>query len=147
MDGLYDAVAARLADPARCPSILQVATGMDARAALETLALGADVTALVSPLSDEARPINEAGFLVTEVDDEVFGVTMALVFPGGFPQFEAARREIKAALRCWTPPGASTPVTYAGGSTLQYSVNQDGGRWLHLLRFRVQSQETYEAQS
>jgi hypothetical protein len=147
MIGFYDTVAARLADTDRCPAVLQVATGMDAKAAAETLALGADVTALVTPLSDDAAPVNHAAMAVTQVEEWIFGVTMALVFPGGFPQFEAAKEQIKAALRGWTPDGAASAVQYAGGQTLQYSVGEDGGRWLHLLRFRVRVHVTYGAQS
>lgn len=146
MNGLFDAVVTRLSDTSRCPALLQVTSGMDAQAAAETLALAADVTALVTPLSDEAAPVNHAAMMVTQVEEHTFGVTMAMVFPGGFPQFETARDQIKAALRGWTPAGAQSAVQYAGGTTLQYSVNQDGGRWLHLLRFRVRVHETYGAQ-
>jgi len=147
MLGLYTDVAARLADPARCPAILQVEVGMNADAAAEMIALGADVSALVHPLSDTATPVREAGFRVTQPGVEIFGVTLALVAPGGFEQFEPARDQVKAALRGWLPAGGSMPVEYAGGQTLQYSLGKDGGRWLHLLRFRATTQDTYEAQS
>ncbi len=147
MIGLYDAAAARLADPARCPAILQALTGIDPDQAIEMLALSADVTALVSPMSDEAVPVREAAFKVSQMEVWTFGVTMALVFPGGFSQFEPARDQIKAALRGWVPAGAASPVEYAGGRTVEYRIDKDGGRWLHLLRFRVAVQETYEAQS
>jgi hypothetical protein len=146
MIGFFDAAAARLADPARCPAVLQTAVAMDAEATIETLALAADVTAIVSPLSDEAYPVNQAALTVTQVEDWTFGVTMALVFPGGFSQWEPARDQIKAALRGWTPEGAAGPVQYAGGTLLEYAA-KDGGRWLHLLRFRVRVHETYGAQS
>lgn len=146
MIGMFDAAAARLADPARCPAILQAVTAMDAEAALEMLALSADVTAIVSPLSDEAAPVATTGLRVRQLETWTFGVTMAMVFPGGFAQFEPACREIKAALRGWKPEGASGAVQYAGGTLLEYSA-KEGGRWLHLLRFRVTVQETYEAQS
>lgn len=147
MIGFYDAVAARLADPARCPAVLQAQTAIDAEQAVEMLALGADVTALVSPLSDEAAMIREAAFKVSQMEVWTFGVTMALVYPGGFSQFETAKLQIKNALRGWVFPAAASPVQYAGGRTLEYRIEGDGGRWLHLLRFRVAVQETYEAQS
>jgi hypothetical protein len=146
MIGLYDAVAQRLADPVRCSAVLQVETAMDAEATAETLALAADVTAIVSPLSDEAYPVNHAAMMVTQVEEWTFGVTMAMVFPGGFAQFEPARDQIKAALRGWTPEGAASAVQYAGGTLLEYAA-KDGGRWLHLLRFRVRVQQSYGAQS
>ena len=146
MIGFYDLVAARLQDPARCPALLQVATGMKPEEAVEMLALGPDVTALVTPLSEEAFPVTGTGFAVTQVEGHLFGVTMALTFPGGFPQFEVARAQIKAALRGWLPAGVAEAVEYRGGAQLQYSAGQDGGRWLYLLRFRVTFQETYEAQ-
>ncbi|PHY20814.1 hypothetical protein [Caulobacter sp. BP25] len=146
MIGFYAAAAARLADPVRCPAVLQVAPAMDAEATVETLALAADVTAIVSPLSDEAYPVSQAALMVTQVEDWTFGVTMAMVFPGGFAQFEPARDQIKAALRGWIPDGAAGPVQYAGGTLLEYAA-KDGGRWLHLLRFRVRVHETYGAQS
>jgi len=146
MIGFYDAAVARLADPDRCPAVLQAAVAMDADAVIETLALGMDVSAIVSPLSDDATPIRSAGLRVTQVETWTFGVTMALVFPGGFPQWETARQQIKAALRGWTPEGAAKPVEYAGGTLLEYRA-EAGGRWLHLLRFRVDVHETYGAQS
>lgn len=146
MIGFFDAAAARLADPIRCPAILQAVTSMDAEATVESLALGMDVTAIVSPLSDDAAPVATTGLRVTQAETWIFGVTMALVFPGGFTQFEPARTQIKAALRGWRPEGASTPVQYAGGTLLEYRAEQ-GGRWLHLLRFRVGVDETYGAQS
>ena len=95
---------------------------------------------------DDATPVATTGLRVRQLENWVFGVTMAMVFPGGFTQFETARTEIKRALRGWTPEGAAGPVQYAGGTLLEYSA-KEGGRWLHLLRFRVPVQETYEAQS
>jgi len=74
------------------------------------------------------------------------GVTLVLTFPGGFPQFEPARDQIKGTLRGWTPAGASKPVQYAGSRLLQYSAGQDGGRWMHLFEFTVTTQESYEEQ-
>jgi hypothetical protein len=145
MLGLYDAIAAKLA--ADAPSLLQVVTGQQSVEAVEMLALGPDVTALVHPISDRADPLKTAAMIVSQRVTERFGVTMCLVFPGGFPQFETAREEIKTALRGWAPAGASLPVEYAGGRTLQYELGQDGGRWLHLLEFSVPAQETYEHQS
>lgn len=145
MIGLYTAIADRLR--VNCPALLQVETGMDALAALDMLALGKDVTALITPISDDADPIKESGFLVSQRETWLFGVTMALVFPGGFSEFEPARDQVKATLRGWLPEGAATPIQYAGGRTLQYSASQDGGRWLHLLRFRLTVQERIEAQS
>ncbi|WP_304280634.1 hypothetical protein [Caulobacter segnis] len=146
MIGFFDAVVARLADPNRCPAVVQAAVAMDAERTIETLALGADVSAIVSPLSDEATPIRSAGLRVSQVETWIFGVTMALVFPGGFAQWDVARVQIKAALCGWTPEGAARPVEYAGGTLLEYRA-EEGGRWLHLLRFRVDVQETYGAQS
>lgn len=146
MIGMFDAAAARLADPVRCPAVLQATTAMDVEAALEMLALSADVTAIVSPLSDDAVPVTTTGLKVTQKEVWTFGVTMALVFPGGFAQFEPALVEIKDALTGWTPQGAAGPVQYAGGTLLEYSA-KEGGRWLHLLRFRVSVHRTYEAQS
>lgn len=146
MIGFFDAAAARLADPIRCPAILQTAVAMDAEATIETLALSADVTAIVSPLSDQAYPVNHAAMMVTQVQDWTFGITMALVFPGGFSQWEPAREQILDVLCGWMPEGAASPVEYAGGTLLEYAA-KDGGRWLHLLRFRVRVQKTYGAQS
>lgn len=146
MIGFFDAVAARLADPDRCPAILQAVTSMDAEATVESLALGMDVTAIVSPLSDEAAPVATTGLRVTQAETWIFGVTMALVFPGGFPQFEPARAQAIDALIGWRPDGAAWPVQYAGGTLLEYRA-EDGGRWLHLLRFRVGVERTYGAQS
>lgn len=146
MIGFFDAVTARLADPARCPAVLQATTAMDAEETIKSLALGADVTAIVSPLSDDARPIGSAGLRVTQTEIWTFGVTMALVFPGGFSQWEPAKDQIKGALRGWTPAQNAGPVEYAGGTLLEYAA-KEGGRWLHLLRFHVPVYETYGAQS
>lgn len=146
MIGLYDNVATRLQD-GRCPALLQVGTGTDAEQALEMMALGPDVTALVHPLSDVADPIRESGFIVGQRTVERFGVTLGLVFPGGFPQFEEAREQVKAALRGWTPPNCATPVEYSAGRTLSYTAAKEGGRWLHLLTFLVSYREIIEAQA
>jgi len=145
MLGLYDAAAARI--DTGCPSVVQVATGLQAKEAVEMLALGADVSALVHPLSDSADPIRDAAMIVTQREVHVFGVTMALVYPGGIPQFETARAEIKGVLRGWAPAGASMPVAYAGGQLLDYSLSDDGGRLLWLLRFTVPTQPSYEHQA
>lgn len=142
MIGFYDLARDRLT--ARCPSLVQVATGIDAQVAAEMLALGAAVTALVTPLSDEATPIREAGLRVSQNETHVFGVTLAMVFPAGFAEFEVARKEIKDALRGWLAPGLGKAVEYAGGKTLTYDLRADGGRWLHLLRFRFSLPTTYE---
>ena len=145
MIGLYDAVKAKL--DADCPSLVQVVTGQQSIEVVEMLALGAEVTALVHPISDVADRIRSATMIVSQGVVERFGVTMCLVFPGGFPQWEQAREEIKAALRGWAPAGASMPCEYAGGRTLAYELGEDGGRWLHLLEFTVPTQETYGHQS
>ena len=145
MLGLYDAIVAKLR--ADAPSLLQIEAGQQSVEVVEMLALGPEVTALVHPISDRADPVRSAALIVSQRVTERFGVTMCLVFPGGFPQFETAREEIKTALRGWGPEGASMPVEYAGGRTLQYELGQDGGRWLHLLEFTVPAQETYEHQS
>ncbi|MFN3513458.1 MAG: hypothetical protein ACK41C_10455 [Phenylobacterium sp.] len=145
MQGLYEAVAERIRE--RCPLILQVTTAMNAMETVEQMALGEDVSALVSPLSDVADPVKEASMFVSQRVTWTFGVTLALVFPAGFPEFEPACHEVKAALRGWAPAGASMPVQYRGGNLLAYTAERDGGRWLHLLRFSVPSQETYEHQS
>lgn len=145
MQGLYAAAAAKIA--ADCPTVVQVETALDAEKAVEVLALSEDVTVLVHPLSDVADPIREAGMIVSQREAHTFGVTMALVYPGGIPQFEPARSEIKSALRGWAPEGASMPVAYAGGQLLDYSLGGDGGRLLWLLRFVVPTQETYGHQS
>lgn len=145
MLGLYDAAVARIQE--RCPSVLQAQTGLKAAETAELLALDAEVTAIVAPLSDAADPIDEAGFMVSQRVVHLFGVTLALVFPGGIPQFETARAEINAALRGWSPEGASMPVAYAGGNLLDYSLGVDGGRLLWLLRYRVETQDTVEDQA
>ena len=145
MIGLYDLVAARLGDPARCPNLIQVTTTPRASAAVEMLALNADVTALVGPLSDEANPVQGGSMRVGQVENELFGVTMAMLAPAGVEQFELAREQIKTALRGWMPEGAATPIAYVAGATLSYDLKKDGGRWLHLLRFRVSTVVTYEA--
>lgn len=144
MEGLYDAAAARIS--ANCPSVIQTATGLKPAEVVELLALGADVTALVCPLSDSADPVREAGLAVSQRELHVFGVTMALVAPGGLPQFETARTEIKSCLCGWSPAGASMPVTYAGGALLDYDVSENGGRLLWLLRFAVPTLQDYEVQ-
>jgi len=145
MEGFYTAVAERLR--LRCPALIQVETGTDARQAAEMLALGPDVTALVTPLADRADPVAEASFMVSQTERWRFAVTLALTFPGGFEQFEPARDQLKAALRGWSPPEAATPIQYAGSSLLQYSAGQDGGRWLHLFEFSLTFQATYGHQS
>lgn len=143
MEGFFEGAKARLERFA--PSLLQVETGMSPDA-VDVFALSHLVSALVHPLSDQADPINEASLMVTQREIWTFGVTMALVFPGGFPEFVKARAEIKASLRGWAGPDGmlATPVEYAGGQTTQYSINADGGRWLHVLRFRASLLETYE---
>jgi hypothetical protein len=143
MIGFYDLVKTRLEDRDRCPALLQVATAMDAAAAADMLAVGYDVTALVSPLSDRAMPINASTLRFTATEAHVFGVTMAMVYPAGFEQFEPAREQIKAALRGWQPAGLATAIKYDGGQLLQYRPVQDGGLWLHLLRFSFTTQDTY----
>lgn len=145
IEGLYEQAAARIRD--LCPSVIQVETGMAAEAAADMLALGPDVTALVTPLSDTADPVRDASFFVSQRVRELFGVTLALTYPGGFAQFEPARREILRTLCGWAPDEAAMPVAYAGGRILQYSAGQAGGRWLHLLQFAVPSQLTYEHKS
>lgn len=142
MLGFYDLVKERLV--ARCPALLQVETAASAEAAVEMLTLAADVTALVSPLSDEAATVRGSGLKISQVETETFGVTLAMVFPAGFTEFEAARDQVKNALRGWLAEGLDRAVEYAGGRTLQYSLGQAGGRWLHLLRFRFTTTETYE---
>lgn len=143
MEGFFEGAKDRLVRLA--PSLLQVETGMSPDAA-DVFALNHTVSALVHPLSDMVDPIAEACMMVTQREVWTFGVTMALVFPGGFPEWVKARAEIKAALRGWTGPDGllATPVEYAGGQTTQYSINQEGGRWLHVLRFRASLLETYE---
>lgn len=144
MIGFFDLVAERLR--AHCPSLLQVETGMSADELVEMLGLGADVTALVTPLSDRASPVRSAGMMVSQEEVWRFGVTLVLVFPGGFAQFDPAYAEVKATLRGWAPPEASMPVEYAGSRVLQYSAAKEGGRWMHLLEFTVPTQATYEHQ-
>ncbi|MFD3263333.1 phage tail terminator protein [Phenylobacterium ferrooxidans] len=145
MQGLYDASAERLR--ASCPSILQVATGMDASQLVETLAIGPDVSVLLTPLGDRAHPVRDAGLIVTQGETWRMGATLVLTFPGGFAQFEAARDEMKGALRGWQPPGAVSTFEYAGSRLLQYSAGQDGGRWMTLFEFTFDTQETYGKQS
>lgn len=143
MIGFFDAARDRLRSLA--PALLQVETATDATAALETMALSQLVTALVHPLSDQAAPVGEAALLVSQLEVWTFGVTLALVYPGGFPEFELARDQVKAALRGWNwESQLATPVEYAGGQVLQYQLGVDGGRWLHLLRFRCSILESYE---
>ncbi|WP_374569685.1 hypothetical protein [Phenylobacterium sp.] len=145
MDDFFETVARRIDD--RCDLVGQAETGMNPAAAFEMLALSAaSVTALVSPLADQAVPIREAAMRVTQAEVWRFGVTMGLSYPAGFSLFMPARRQIKAALRGWGPDWASMPVEYAGGRLLQYSLSRDGGRWLWLLEFRLALQETYEHQ-
>lgn len=145
MNGFYPLTRDRLVE--RCPSLLRAEVAMDGEKAVELLALSSEaVSALVSPLSDQASPIRDAGMLTTQNEDWVFGVTMCLVWPGGFDQWETARREIKAALSGWAIDPMRKPVEYAGGQTTQYTIGQDGGRWLHVLRFRAFFSHTYEAQ-
>lgn len=145
MQGLYQAIADRIT--ANCPAVLQAETGMSAAELVEQLAIGPDVTALVTPLGDRADPVGSAGMMVSQRETWRIGVTLVLTFPGGFSQFEPARDQIKATLRGWSPEGSSMPVQYAGSRLLQYSAGQDGGRWMHLFEFSVPTQETYGHQS
>jgi hypothetical protein len=144
MQGLFDNVAARIR--ANCTAILQTEVAPDAVAAVEMMTLAADVTALVCDISDSAVPVRSASLMVSQEETTLFGVLLALVFPGGFPEYEAARDQVKATIRGWRPPGASKPCEYAGGRTLQYELGADGGRWLRLLQFRVTEQAFYEHQ-
>lgn len=141
-----DLITARLADRTRCPTLLQVKSGGDQKAA-EAMALNKDVSVLVCPLSETADPVAAAAFLSSQRIVQTVGVIMALTYPGGFPQFEAAKAEIKAALRGWLISDQAGQVQYAGDQLLDYSPTKDGGRWLHMLRFRVPIHETYEAQT
>lgn len=145
MIGLYQDAAERIR--ANCPAVLQVETGMDAAELIESLAIGPDVTALITPLGDDADLVREASMKVSQRETWEFGVTLVLTFPGGFAQFEPARDQIKATLRGWSPAGSSTPVQYVRSRLLQYSAGQDGGRWMHLFTFRVTTQQTYEHQA
>ncbi|CAN5610000.1 hypothetical protein BH10PSE5_BH10PSE5_01240 [soil metagenome] len=147
MLGLYENSALRLRDPARCPAILQVATGMDANQVVETLAIGPDVSVLITPLGERAHPVRDAGLIVTQVTTWRMGCTLVLTFPGGFEQYEPARDQMKAALRGWQPPGAVSTFEFTGSRLLQYSASQDGGRWMTLFEFAVDTQETYGKQS
>jgi hypothetical protein len=142
MIGFHGLVQARLGD-GRCPSLLQVETGVTAQAAADMLAMGLDVSALITPLSDTPRPINASSLQVTRTDVVLFGVTLALVFPAGFEQFEVARDQVITALQGWRPQGLATAIEYAGGGTLQYDLRAGSGRWLHQLRFRFSEQTTY----
>lgn len=145
MLGLYDSVKGRILD--LCPAVLQAVTGSKPEEMVETIALGADVSVIVHPMSTTADPVREAGMVVSQRELIRFGVTMVLVFPGGFAQFEAAAEEIKVALRGWKLPGASMPVQFAVQRTLQFSAGQDGGRQLELLEFTVPTQVSYEVQT
>jgi hypothetical protein len=145
MQGLFDDVVARIL--ANCPAVPQAVTAMDPKEAVEALALSHEVSAIVSPISDVADPVREASLMVSQREVWTFGVTLALVYPGGFAQFEPARDQVKGTLRGWAPAGASQPVQYRGGQLLSYTAGQEGGRWLHLLRFVVPTQATYEHQS
>lgn len=144
MQGLYEAAAQRIR--VNCPAVLQVETGMSAPELVETLAIGPDVTVLITPLGDRADPVREAAMMVSQGETWRIGCTLVLTFPGGFSQFEPARDQMKAALRGWSPAGSSTPVQYAGSRLLQYSAGQDGGRWMHLFEFTLTTQATYEHQ-
>lgn len=140
------AIKDRLADKVRCPSLLQVTAGAS-REAAEAMTLNKAVSVLVCPLSETAAPVREAAFKVSQRVEETIGVVLALVYPGGFEQFGQATDEIKAALRGWLPSDDAGQVEYAGGNVLEYRPAKDGGRWLHLLRFRAARHESYEAQS
>lgn len=143
---LYDDIAARL-NPDRCPAVLQAVSGIDGEKAMELIALAAvAVSAVVVHLSEAASPVRESGFQVSQADTVTFGVLLGLVFPGGYPEFEAACAQIKAALAGWTPDGMARPVYYAGGATLRYDLSKDGGRWLYLLRFTTRRQNLIGAQ-
>jgi hypothetical protein len=141
MIGFLDATAARLAP--RAPSLLQVASSMG-RDAVESMTLSHEVSALVYPLSDTAEKIKQSGLMISQGEEFLFGVLLALTFPGGVPQFETARAETKAALRGWLWDGElATPVAYAGGALVHYSAVQ-GGKLLWLLRFTCSFRDTYE---
>ncbi len=145
MEGFFDAAAERLRQ--RCPVLLQVQTGMS-RDLVETMTLSQEVSALVHPLSEAADPVNHASLLVSQREAWVFGVMLALTYPGGFAEWEPAKAQVKAALRGWTwEERLAQPVAYVGGATLQYSIAQDGGRWLFLMRFSLATRETYPHQT
>lgn len=144
MIGFLDQVVARLM--ANCPRVLQAIPAPDAEAIAQMELSAHAVTAVVTPLSDTAIPPGEAGFRVSQTTVERFAVVLALAFPGGFPEFEPARDEIKAALRGWLLPEAATPVLYTGGRLIDFDP-KDGGRWLHSLEFSLTHQDTYEHQS
>jgi len=145
MIGLYDAVAARIT--ANCSNVSQAVSGMSPSELVETMAIGPDVSVMVTPISDRADPIREALSKVSQQETWRFAVTLVLTFPGGFAQFEPARDQIKATLRGWSPAGSSTPVQYVGSRLLEYSAGADGGRWMHLFEFSVTTQETYQWQA
>jgi hypothetical protein len=141
MIGFFEDAALRL--QALAPALLRVEHAQSDKA-MDAFALSHDVTALVHPLSDQALPVNNAGLVVSQSEVWTFGVTMALVFPGGFEQWATARAQIKTALRGWSwEDRLATPVEYAGGQTTEYTLGEDGGRWLSVLRFRTSILETY----
>jgi hypothetical protein len=127
----------------RAKSLAQVTTAIDAGAVLEQMATGADVSAIVHPLSDTAAPVAEGSLKVRQLETWLFGVTLVLTFPGGFEQFETARDEAKEALAGWLPDGMSKAVEYVGGATLSYSASL-GGRWIWLQRYRCTFKNSYE---
>lgn len=143
MSGLFDILAARLAE---CPSVGEARPATVAAEA-EDMSLGPVATVLVVPAAERWNPVREAGMLVSTGGRFGFSCVVALTFPGGFPEWEAVRTEIRAVLLGWTPPWAEAcgPIEASGGRLLAYSA-EAGGRWIHAFDFNLPVQATYEHQ-
>ena len=143
MSGLFAILAQRVG---QCPSVGQAIPATIAAEA-ETMTLGPIATVLVVPAAERWNPVREAGMMVSTGGRFSFSCVVALTFPGGLPEWEAVRTEIRAALLGWTPPWseAAGPIEASGGRLLAYSAAADG-RWLHAFDFNLPVQATYEHQ-
>ncbi len=143
MSGLFDVIAERLV---LCPSI-GAAEAATTAAQANDMPLGPTATVLVVPAAERWNPIREAGLIVSAQGRFAFSCVLALTFPGGFAEWEAARADIRSALLGWVPawPEAVGPIEASGARLLAYSA-AEGGRWIHAFDFSFPVQSTYEHQ-
>lgn len=145
MAGLFEILAERVRT--LCPSV-GVAQAATVSAEAEDMPLGPVPTVLVVPAAERWNPVREAGMRVSTNGRFAFSCVLALTNPGGFPEWEACRAEVRAALLGWTPdwPEAAGAIEASGARLLAYSADA-GGRWIHAFDFSFQTQATYEHQT
>lgn len=143
MSGLFDILAERVG---QCASV-GLAVPATVAAEAETMSLGPVATVLIVPAAERWNPVREAGMKVSASGRFSFSCVVALTFPGGFPEWEAVRTEIRSTLLGWTPPWAEAvgPIEASGGRLLAYSAEADG-RWIHAFDFNLPVQASYEHQ-